>query len=319
MKHRLLPFALFVPLFSACVQDDASLLQEVRDTLPSTAEVRVDVPSTDNKSTLGAVSEFYQHTRNTSDFLNGASVVWVGLIQTIMRYPATRVEGDTITWGPWNDDSALRPFAYKLVAVRTGDFSITYTLSGKRRSDTGEFIPLITGAAERPTAGEGGKGTLALLFDNQAVLDVAKVERGTITIRYDLTGEPRTNAITFDDFVNERREGPRDSEYAYLLRADGSGRFDFLTVANVDNDGAGALENLHIVSNWDATGAGRSDVAASGGNLGAVVWNVAQCWDAAFLATFTSYAATGGSQPLLADEGDEATCAVAGESVSAVE
>lgn len=314
MKFQSALLASLVTL-SACAQDE-DLLTEVRATLPAATEVRVDVPSTDNKSTLGAVAEFYQHTRNTSDFLNGASVVWVGIIQTIMRYPATSIEGDTITWGPWNDDSALRPFAYKLVAVRRGDHSITYTLFGKRRADAGDFLPLIEGSAERPAAGEPGKGTLTLLFDNQAVMDVAKRERGSIAIRYDLTAEPRTNAITFTDFVNERGEGPRDSEYGYLLRADGSGRFDFLTLADVDNDAAATLENLHIVSNWDTTGAGRSDVAAWGGNLGEVVWNVAQCWDAAFLATFTSYAVTGGSQPLLSDEGDAASCAVAGESVS---
>ena len=88
------------------------------------------------------------------------------------------------------------------------------------------------------------------------------VGRGSIAIRYDLTGEPRTNAVTFSDFVNEGGEGPRDSEYGYLQRTDGSGRFDFLTLADVDNDAASQLENLHIVSNWDATGAGRSDVAA---------------------------------------------------------
>ena len=315
MKQKLL-LLLSLTLVAACAQDDDALLEEVRDTLPAASEVRLDVPSTDNKSTLGAVAEFYQHTRNTSDFLNAASVVWVGLIQTIMRYPATSVEGDTITWGPWNDDSALRPFAYKLVAVRTGDRSITYALSGKRRADAGDFIPLIEGAAERPEAGERGKGTLTLLFDNQAVIDVAKRERGSIAIRYDLTGEPRTNAVTFSDFVNERGEGPRDSEYGYLQRADGSGRFDFLTLADVDNDAASQLENLHIVSNWDATGAGRSDVAAWGGNLGEVIWNVAQCWDASFLATFTSYAATGGAQPVLADEGDAASCAVSGETVA---
>lgn len=315
MKQKLL-LLLSLTLVAACAQDDDALLEEVRDTLPAASEVRLDVPSTDNKSTLGAVAEFYQHTRNTSDFLNAASVVWVGLIQTIMRYPATSVEGDTITWGPWNDDSALRPFAYKLVAVRTGDRSITYALSGKRRADAGDFIPLIEGAAERPDAGERGRGSLTLLFDNQAVIDVAKRERGSIAIRYDLTGEPRTNAVTFSDFVNERGEGPRDSEYGYLQRADGSGRFDFLTLADVDNDAASQLENLHIVSNWDATGAGRSDVAAWGGNLGEVIWNVAQCWDASFLATFTSYAATGGAQPVLADEGDAASCAVSGETVA---
>lgn len=314
MKDKL---ALLLTMASliGCAQDDDALLDEVRDTLPAAAEVRIEVPATDNKSTLGAVAEFYRHTRNTSDFLNGASVLWVGIIQTIMRYPATSVDGDTITWGPWNDDSALRPFAYKLEAIRTGDRTITYTLFGKRRADAGEFLPLIEGSAERPEAGEPGKGTLTLLFDNQALVDVAKRERGSIAIRYDLTAEPRTNAVSFTDFVNELGEGPRDSEYGYLLRADGSGRFDFLTVADVDKDTAAQLENLHIVSNWDRSGAGRSDVAAWGGNLGEVVWNVAQCWDASFLATFTSYAATGGSQPLLADEGDAASCVVAGEAV----
>jgi hypothetical protein len=316
MSRTLVPLFLAATLLPACVAEN-STIELIREAMPDESEVRVEVPTADTTTgrTVGEISAFYLHTRNTSEFLNGASVRWVGLIATIMAFPATSTDGDTVTWGPWDSDNALRPFTYQLVATRTGERAITYVLSGRKQAETGEFIPLIEGSAERPVAGERGRGTLRLLFDNQAALDTAAVERGSVTLAYDLTTEPRTSHITFTEFSSREITEPRNMEYDFQLAADRSGRFDFLSAADVDKDDAQVLESLHVISHWTATGAGRSDAVAWGGSLGEAVWAVEQCWDTAFLTTFTSYVAEGGEVPVDASEGDPSSCALEGEVV----
>jgi hypothetical protein len=307
---------------TGCLSDEFDL-SDLRDTAPKSRELAVDVPAANkaadkDTSDIGSVSEFYRITRNTSDYLNGATAFWVGLIRTIMAYPPSEVDGDVVTWGPWRDQSALRPLEYQLVAERVGERSITYTLSARNKNGEGDFLPLIEGTARRPGAGQPGSGTLKLLFDNQSVLEPAKREQGTIDIAYDLEGEPKTNHIEFIDFVNEQGEGPLDAEYDYALSADGAGRFDFLTAADVDRDAASLPESLHIVSRWNSTGAGQSDVAAWGGSLDGATWAAAQCWDTAFLTTYNRYRSEGGSVPVDLDEGDAATCPFEPETVTPV-
>ena len=76
----------------------------------------------------------------------------------------------------------------------------------------------------------------------------------------------------FDD------DGTYSASYYYDRSADGSGNFQFTANGDIQN-GARlpvVLEDLVIRSRWNATGAGRSDIKVSGGDLSLEVPNAPQ-------------------------------------------
>jgi hypothetical protein len=80
--------------------------------------------------------------------------------------------------------------------------------------------------------------------------------------------------------------------YYYAEAADGTGDFQFRLFADTDDPGP-AWEVSAIRSRWQPTGAGRSDVSISGGDLGLnVTVTASECWDASFGEVYYTDSAT---------------------------
>jgi hypothetical protein len=80
----------------------------------------------------------------------------------------------------------------------------------------------------------------------------------------------------------------------------------FSFVGDIDEDGS-AWEDARIRSRWQADGAGRADVTATGGDLGTSSASFSQCWNTQFRTVYEDFTVLSGG----AAAGDEGLCAFA--------
>ena len=147
---------------------------------------------------------------------------------------------------------------------------------------------LFGGSAHRVDATHGS-GELDVNFTELNALDpTVHPATGGIAFKYDNTADPRTVEVHFGNFLDGTPGStPLNATYQYAEHADQSGNFAFGLRTNFDNDPAGALEDVALTSRWLASGAGRSDLVATGGSLPAgFVVHATECWDATFARVF---------------------------------
>lgn len=264
----------------ACVQQDDAPAG-LKTALPTADQVRIKLPEGSSR-TLGQLADYYVITRGVTRTFNGGSAWVLILLHSIVQYPVTSVNGDTYTWGPWSD--ALDPAEYKLDVRDVGDGTYEYRLSGRSKTEANaQFEVVIDGVAD-PRPGElRGNGTFLLDFDAARRVNPvdAANDRGQVEVRYDLAARHLDLGIVSTD----AQGNPVSAEYAYDEAADGSGEMSF----SVDGDAGGgaAQEHLQIISQWAATGTGRADASATGGDIGAnVTVSLTECWDTNFKRTY---------------------------------
>lgn len=292
----------------ACVpaNDDPHPVARV---LPTAADVRIDLPddasAKGTSEALGELSPWYVVTRQVTRDLNGGTAWVLIVVHTIVQFPATTVDGDTYTWGPWSD--ALDPAEYRLVVTALDNGSYDWSLDGRSKLVDGSTFEVIISGNARPGETEHtGTGDFTIDFDAaERVNPVDNDARGVVAIAYDLAARHLGMSISTVE-VRDGVEVPVDYEYTYDESADGSGNMAF--AAHGDTDDAGtAAEDALIRSRWLATGAGRADVRLSGGDLGDLTVTGSECWDTTFSVVYYSDSAN-----FLPTEGDEAACAFVG-------
>jgi hypothetical protein len=277
--------------------------------LPTAEDVRIDLPENSSaKGTaeaLGDLSPWYVVTRQVTRDLNGGTAWVLIVVHTIVQFPATTIEGNTYTWGPWSD--ALDPADYRLVVTALGNGSYDWSLDGRSKTEVGaDFETVIAGNAV-PGETEGtGHGEFTIDFDAaERVNPVDNDARGVVGISYDLAARHLDMSIaTVED--REGTEVPVNYEYAYTEQDDGSGDMVFAAHGDTDDDGT-AAEDAVIRSRWMADGAGRADVRLSGGDLSTTISVTAsECWDSTFGVVYYS-----DSVGWLPTEGSQSSCAFA--------
>lgn len=291
----------------ACIPQNDDGPHAVARALPTADDVRIDLPedasARGTAKALGELSPWYVVTRTVTRDLNGGTAWVLILVHAIVQFPPTSVDGDTYTWGPW-DDGALAPARYRLVVTELANGSYDWRLDGQsKRVEDAAFETVISGNAV-PSEPEGqGHGQFTLDFDAaERVNPVDNDARGVVTIAYDLAERHLDMSIS----SVEDRDGvevPVDYEYSYDEAADGAGDMVFAFHGDTDDDGALA-EDAVIRSRWIATGAGRADVRVTSGDLGELTVTASECWDAGFGVVYYN-----DSQGWLATEGAEADCA----------
>jgi hypothetical protein len=291
---------------AACVkQDDAP--PNIDRALPTAAQVSIKLPETAAR-TLDAnadaqLATFYVATRDVTRTFNGGSAWVLTLIHTIVQFPSTSTNGNTVTWGPWSD--ALSPAEYKLDVKVVGDGTYAYTLSGRSKTQANaQFEVVIDGAAD-PRAGEL-QGSGEFLIDFDAGRRVNPVDsgnaKGSVDVRYDLAKRHLDLTVMSTDDQGK----PVSADYAYNQAADGGGDMTF----DVSSDFAGSAttlkETLTLRSRWLATGAGRADARVGGGDFGTAQVTVSECWSTMFGRVFYQ-----DSLNLAPIQGAETACAFA--------
>jgi hypothetical protein len=282
--------------------------REFRDALPVAADLQIDVPETDQKA-LGELAEYYEVTLDTTRWLNSATLYFIGVAHVMALGVPSEVSESGATWGPYRGDG-LDPLEYLLVVERIDDTQYSYAISVRPKVDaTAAWVDVMSGVNTPATDEFGAAGTVLLDFTARNSVAPNFQDTGTIEATYNFREFPATNDIVFTDFVNDRGEGPYDATYHYDVDQFGAGSFEFDVDGDVD--GGPLAEQMHIVSSWAMNGAGRADVTASGGDLGAANAQVTECWDATYLRVFytAAWEASEGDEPWLVTEGSGESCA----------
>lgn len=289
---------------AACVQE--ATIHPIGDALPTADQVAMEMPegASARLVALGQRSDYYVMTRDTTRDLNAVTAWVLIVVHTIVQHPATTIDGDVYTWGPWS--GALDPAEYRLTVTDLGDGSYDWQLDGRSKTEPGAgFLTVISGNAEPSDPVGEGRGRFLIDFAAaEAVNPVDNdVAQGTAEFTYDLgvVGERTTQiAIHAEAGVAEAA-----FDYLYDENLDGSGAFRFAIAADLDDEG-GADERAEIQSRWLASGAGRGDATITGGDLDGVTVSASECWDTTFRRVY--YADSAGFAPT---EGEVTDCAFA--------
>ncbi len=279
LTKSLLAATVAVSLVSCVKQEEAP--EGIRRALPTADQIKIKLPESTAR-TLGQLADYYVVTRGVTRTFNGGTAWVLILLHSIVQFPVTSVNGDTYTWGPWS--GALDPAEYKLDVRELGDGTYEYQLSGRSKTATAAAFEVVIDGVADPRPGElRGNGTFLLDFDAGRRINPvdAGAERGQVEVRYDLAARHLDLAIVSVDAQGQ----PVSADYAYDEAADGSGQMAF--AVDGDAGGGAAQEHIQIVSQWAASGTGRADASATGGDIGAnVTVSLTECWDTSFKRTF---------------------------------
>lgn len=275
------------------------------DALPTAESVQIKLPLATARS-IGRLADYYVLTRQVTRDLNAGAAWVLILVHTIVQFPATDVDGDVYTWGPWSG-GALDPAEWRLVVVANEDGTYDWDLEGRSKTTPADgFIGVITGHAEPGDRPHRGSGTFTIDFDaGERVNPIENSpDNGRIDVTYDLENQGGTNAsVTMHAEGIDSLGNPGAFDYAYAENEDGSGDFQFALEGDLDESGSAAEQAL-IRSRWLASGAGRADAELSSGDLGDIEVEASECWDEQFRRTY--YA---DSVEFAPTEGDPASCA----------
>lgn len=289
---------------AACVKQDASP-PDIDHALPTAQQVSIKLPETSARTldaqVLGQLATWYVATRDVTRTFNGGTAWVLTLIHTIVQFPATTVDGNTFTWGPWSD--ALSPAEYKLEVKALADGTFSYQLSGRSKTQANaQFEVVIDGTAD-PRAGEL-KGSGEFLVDFDAGRRVNPIDsgdaHGSVDVRYDLA----QRHLDLTVMTTDAQGAPAAADYAYNAASDGGGDMTFDVSANAG--GTALKETVTLRSRWLGTGAGRADARIAGGDLGTIQVTASECWDAGFKRVFYK-----DSNNFAPTEGVETACAFA--------
>jgi hypothetical protein len=279
--------------------------------IPTANDVQIRVPdqaATASERTIGQLADYYVLTRTISRDLN-AGAAWVLLtVHFVVQFPPTSSDGDTYTWGPYAD--ALAPAEWRLTVTELADGSYDWNLDGRSRTVAdASFENLIWGNAVPGAQDHRGTGDFTIDFDAAERVDpIDNDARGQVAVTYDLEnrdGTSATLAMSIDSYETDAQgnDVPVHFDYGYAEVDDGAGELLFAIHGDLDDEGALA-EEAEIRSSWLATGAGRADVTARGGDLGELEVSATECWDTSFARVY--YA---DSQQWMPTEGDPSACA----------
>lgn len=249
--------------------------------LPQTDDLSVDAPR------MSAVrpaleDDALQTTTDVTTKLNAMADDLLKLVDQIRAgYPTSR-QGDLRIWGPgpadnnpgWQieftmtKDAAAIPvtFQYDLLMIPPG-------------AGAAGALTVLTGTFQA-TGGAHGVGHLALTpapaRDAGAVLPGLE-KLMSLTIDYDSQDWPRTLTIRATNVATvDTTTDALDATYTYQRAQNGDGAMSFTFLKDVVNGPLG-VDTLEITSHWQGTGAGRADIAVTGGDgAGLISWT--DCW-----------------------------------------
>lgn len=279
--------------------------EEFRSVLPTKEMVEVKTPAQSGQALTseeavhgqgeGDLSELYKLTRGTTVFVNGGTLRVLGLVDAVTEHRPTTLTEDTAVWGPHTEPLARN--TWKLTVKKTGESTYSYTVSAKaKEAQDSAFVDVITGthtaavdAAGEPMKGFG-EGEFTLDWDKAATLPEHDNNVGRFTVKY--SREDEKSAATVDAAFRQVRDENDaskrvDADYRYAATPTQGGQFDFKLVQDwYKKEGSAAKETLTIKSRWLESGAGRSDVELTGGDLGTESATANECWDTAFASRY---------------------------------
>ncbi len=233
----------------------------------------------------GQTAEFYKITVGVTSVVNGSTLLVLGLVKTITDHEPTTLTENQAVWGPHTE--ALSPTTWKLTVKAMGNDNYDYALEGKpKTADDGAYVTVLSGS-HHANGKLYGNGTFLVDWDAAKQLPMSDGNVGTAVFTYSRADAQAKATIDVDfNHVLDRANGKTlDAKYRYASTPGAGGSFGFTAQANVT--GSASPEQLVINSRWEPSGAGRSDVKVSGGDIGAGA-TASECWDSAFTSRYLS-------------------------------
>lgn len=284
--------AVAVLALAGCGVDQAD---SFRQAVPKSSTVAIEVPAakgaplsgstaTRTDGLLGDPSQFYAFTRGVTVTVNGGVGLVLNLVQRIVEHPATSTTPHTAVWGPYTD--ALSPNTYRFTATRNAPNDFSYVLEAKGKNDPDSGYKTVLSGAHVSTGQDLGNGSFLIDWDLAATLPEHGREVGTAQVVYarNSAADDVQVDVDFTNVMDDATGRLMNAAYRYTRHPGNGGSFDF--TFNKDVTGGPATEAMQVRSRWQQTGAGRSDVKASGGDLGTTAATANECWDSNFTSRF---------------------------------
>ena len=275
--------------------------------LPQTDDLSVEAPK------MSAVrpaqeDDALQITTDVTKTLNTMAYDLLALVDQIRSgYPTSR-KGDLRVWGPGPADGnpgwQFEFTMMKIAATATTPVTFSYDLLMIPPGATEDGALTVLAGTFQATGGARGVGHLELTPGpaRDAGATLSGLDKlMTLTIDYDTQDWPRTLTI---NVVNIPTVDPTmdalNATYDYERAQNGDGAMTFTFLKDVIPGPLG-VDTLQITSHWQGTGAGRSDIAVTGGDgAGQISWT--DCWAADATTAYNSRTGVGdtsGCIPLL--------------------
>ena len=278
--------ALSVLAFAGCVTP----ADEFRNALPGSEDVQIKVPQegggaagSHELALIGERAVLYQVTRDISRAVNGGTWILLKVLEEIVEYEPTTITESQATWGPYTP--TLSPLTWRMTVDKVGDEQYEFSLDAKPKDgDHSTWVAILSGNSHVVAGTRQSSGVLVAHCDDASALDPGEFHcTGLVTANWNVETMPATLTVSFRGWSDGDFYGdPIDADYSYLENADQSGEFSFGATADLDDEGS-AAEDIVVTSRWDATGAGRGDAFASGGDIPAdLEVTVTECWDRSF-------------------------------------
>lgn len=264
--------------------------ETVEMTVPAAAGQRQQIEAVE-QALKGQTAGFYTITRAVSTTVNGGGAFVLLLVREIVNHPPTKLEADGATWGPWAE--ALDPIEWMMTVKRVGDNRYEYKFDGRAKNSQGAFVTVLSGTHTPALDASGlpreryGAGSFTLDWNKRNLLPMPEKDVGQA--HYTYTHNAPGAGVSVDAKFVQVRDDDRpgqlvDVDYKYRSDAIAGGSMEFSTSPKaMMNVGA----RWSVNSRWLPSGAGRSDVKASGGDVPAGTMATAnECWDIHFSSHF---------------------------------
>ena len=310
-----------------CVSQPDDQVEAIRQALPGKESTQLSGPESnaaqpsavDTANDAGAApanapyATFYTFTRGVRDGVNKITAAILGTVWYIVNTKPTILQQDQAVWGPYTD--ALEPATWRFRVTHEGGAQYAYVLEGrpKESSSDQDYRTVLSGVGYAKGDDKHGDGSFTIDLDTARALDPVahQDDSGTINVVHDLpptvTTElaplPRTIEVTV-----LASNSPAHLDILSIAREDHTGTLVVDGLADVDASKQTALEDVTVNSQWNALGAGRSDVTIAGGDVPAALSpvTVVECWDQQFKQSY--YKDSAGISPTA---GDVNACAFA--------
>ncbi len=226
---------------------------------------------------------YYLFTAYVTEHINGfvgGVLYWVDTITS--EYPPTYVNRDlnNAVWGPWS--GALDPVETQLW-VTYDQSSDTYTWGFQqwpKEEDESSAYDVLLGEVDEGATHDVSSGRFSVDFDTIRELDPTETAAGQFDVDYDIREDGVTAYATSTGFGEGQ---DNDGTYYYDQSFGGDGMMDLVIISDLNpGGGAGLDETWYVRSRWVEWGEGRSDVEATGGDLGSEVYTLSECWSSSF-------------------------------------
>lgn len=275
--------------------------QTVKLNLPENSATALSSEPQRRDGLEGDTSEFYKLTRGVTKTVNGAGAAVLLLVEKIVEHRPTSVTDNVAVWGPHTD--ALSPNTFKFTVTQVAENQYEYLLEAKAKTEADSKFRVILSGSHVNTGVRLGTGTFLVDWDAAQTLPEHDSNVGTASYTYSRlsNGGDVTIDALFQKVRDDETKQLVDVGYGYTENKAG-GTFDFRMNKNwVSGPG---IEALTVKSRWVPTGAGRSDVKATGGDLSTPA-TVSECWDAAFR---SKYVNASWASKTTGNYGDESVC-----------